>query len=156
MSIKNKNDLKGLYTYFSESDSMEDDILQIFLDKIGKIPIAQNILISSKETSYEEMQAFFNRAILCKYNTLFVVEINGSLSNYQQRCMNIFIDQLLTYKNSIYNEKNPDKEAEKSDTYSYMNSCIVFVYNEKSKFIINDLKNLKPKELNMAKSNHSL
>ena len=156
ISIKNRNNLKGIFTYFSKSESMEEDILQIFLDKIGKIPIAQNILITSKETSYEEMQAFFNRAILCKYNTLFVVEINGSLSNYQQRCMNIFIDQLLTYKNKIYNEKNPDKEAEKNDTYSYMNSCLVFIYNEKSKFFINDLKNLKPKELNMNKSNHSL
>ena len=156
ISIKNTKDLKGIYTYFSNSESMEEDILQMFLDKIGKIPIAQNILISNKETSYEEMQAFFNRAILCKYNTLFVVEINGSLSNYQQRCMNIFIDQLLTYKNAIYNEKNPDKEAEKNDTHSYMNSCLVFIYNEKSKFFINDLKNLKPEELNMHKSNHSL
>ena len=43
---------------------MEEDILQIFLDKINKLPIVQNILIANKETSYEEMQAFLNRAIL--------------------------------------------------------------------------------------------
>jgi hypothetical protein len=92
------------------------------LDKIGKIPIAQNILITSKETSYEEMQAFFHRSILCKYNTLFVVEINGSFSNYQQRCMNIFIDKLLTYKNKIFNEKNNDNEIiDKSNTFYIWN-----------------------------------
>ncbi len=49
-----------------QSPSMEEDIVQIFLDKLGKLPIAQNILIPSEETSEEEMQAFFNRAILCK------------------------------------------------------------------------------------------
>ena len=156
ISIKNDNDLKGLYTYFSEADSMEEDILQIFLDKVGKIPIAQNILISSKETSYEEMQAFFNRAILCKYNTLFVVEINGSLSAYQQRCMNIFIDKLLTHSNKMFNEKNGDKEVEKNDTHSYMKSCLVFIYNKKSESFINDLKNFTPKDLKMTKSKHSL
>ena len=155
ISIKKNNDLKGLYTYFSESDSMEEDILQIFLDKIGKIPIAQNILISSKETSYEEMQAFFNRAILCKYNTLFVVEINGSFSNYQQRCMNIFIDKLLTYQYKL-KEKNNDIDIDKNDTYSYMNSCLIFIYNEKSESYIKELKNFKPKELLLNRTNHSL
>ena len=34
---------------------MEEDILQIFLDKIGRFPIAQNFLITNKETAYEEM-----------------------------------------------------------------------------------------------------
>ena len=134
---------------------MEEDILQIFLDKIGKIPIAQNILISSKETSYEEMQAFFNRAILCKYNTLFVVEINGSFSNYQQRCMNIFIDKLLTYQYKL-KEKNNDIDIDKNDTYSYMNSCLIFIYNEKSESSIKELKNFKPKELLLNRTNHSL
>ena len=108
ISIK-ENDLKGIYTYFSRADSLEEDILQIFLDKVGKIPIAQNILISSKETSYEEMQAFFHRAILCEENTLFVVELNGSFSSFQQRNMNNFIDNILTFKNDDYNKKNENR-----------------------------------------------
>jgi len=45
-------------------------------------------MISSIETSVEEIQAFLNRAVLCDYNTLFVVEINESLSDYQQGIMN--------------------------------------------------------------------
>ena len=114
-------------------------------------------LITSKETSYEEMQAFFHRSILCKYNTLFVVEINGSFSNYQQRCMNIFIDKLLTYKNKIFNEKNIDKEMiDKSNTFLYMESCLVFIYNKKCESFVNELKNYNPKELQMNNPFHSL
>ena len=156
ISIKKGKSLKGIYKYLSKYISMEEDILQIFLDKIGKIPIAQNILVNNKETSYEEMQAFFNRAILCKYNTIFVVKINNSFSNYQQRCMNIFIDKLLTYKNKKYNEKEEGREVDKKDTYTYMDSCLVFIYNKKSEQLLNELKNLEPKELPMENTNHSL
>ena len=74
MKIKKENNekiIKGIYIYKSKSESMEEDILQIFLDKIGRLPIAQNILRTNKETTlYEEIQAFLNRAILCRYNTL--------------------------------------------------------------------------------------
>ena len=55
MRIKSENTLKGIFIYKSESESMEEDILQIFLDIINKSPIAQNILITNKGTSYEEM-----------------------------------------------------------------------------------------------------
>ena len=154
ISIKNtkENPLKGIYKYFSESSSMEEDILQIFLDKVGKIPIAQNILINNKETSFEEMQSFFNRAILCKYNTLFVVKVNNSFSDSQQRCMNIFIDKLLAYKNELYNKNEEGKEVDKSDISAYMDSCLVFVYNKESESFLNELKNLNPKELPMYKT----
>ena len=72
---------KGIYNYESHSESMEEDILQIFLDKIDSLPIAQNISITNKETPHEEIQAFLNRAILCRYNTLFVIEINELFQN---------------------------------------------------------------------------
>ena len=133
---------------------MEEDILQIFLDKLGKMPIAQNILINNKETTFEEIQAFFNRAILCKYNTLFVVEINSSFSAYQQRVMNIFINKLLTYKNKQFNENNKRREIDKSDTSSYMDSCLVFIYNKESESFLNELRYLKINELLLVK-NHS-
>ena len=146
--IKEQNDnknnkLKGLYIYESQSDSMEEDILQIFLNKIGTIPLAQNILISNKETSYEEMQAFFNRAILCKFNTLFIVEINNSFSDYQQKIMNNFIDKLLTYKNDIYNEKEK-VNIDKSNTNEYMESCLIFIYNKNSESFLYDMQKLNP------------
>ena len=59
------------------------------------------------------MQAFFYRAILCDYNTLFVVEINDSFSDFMQNIMYTYIDSLLTYKNKKYKEyeniQNVDK-----------------------------------------------
>jgi hypothetical protein len=125
------------------------------LDKIGKIPIAQNILFNNKETSFEEMQAFFNRAILCKYNTLFVVKVSNSFSDYQQRCMNILIDKSLTYKNEKFNEIDEENQVDKSDTSAYMDSCLVFVYNKESESFLNILKVFNPKELSL-KREHEL
>ena len=67
------------------------------MQKIGQNPIAQNILITNKETSIEEIQGFLYRAILCDYNTLFVVEINELLSEYQQSIMFGFLDKLILF-----------------------------------------------------------
>ena len=156
ISIKKGNNLKGIYKYLSESVSMEESIVQIFLDKVGKTPIAQNVLISNKETSPEEMQAFFNRAILCQYNTLFVVEINNSFSDCQQKCMNIFINQLLTYKNKKFNEENEENEVDKSNTSSYMESCLVFIYNIESDAFLNELKYIKINDLLLKSNKHKL
>ena len=47
-----------------------------FYEKLGKLPIAQNILIISKETSIEEIMSFLYRALLCDYNTLFMFKLN--------------------------------------------------------------------------------
>ena len=74
---------KGIYLQECENNSLEEFIIKLFWNKIYQLPIAQNVLISNKETSSEEIQAFFHRSILCNYNTLFVVEINNSFSNYQ-------------------------------------------------------------------------
>lgn len=136
IKIKNETiETKGIYIYESDSESMEEDILQIFLDKIGRLPVAQNILITNKETSYEEIQAFLNRAILCRYNTLFVIEINESFSQSQQRYLNRFVDKLISYKNTKVEKvdnKNPSK---------CMDFCLVFIYNHKSKSALDYIKN---------------
>ena len=120
--IKIKNEAietKGIYIYESNPKLMEEDIFQILLVKIGRLPIAQNILITNKETSYEEMQPFLNRAILCGYNTLFIIEINESFSQSIQRYLNRFIDKFISYKNGKVEKvdiKNPSK---------CMNSCLL-------------------------------
>ena len=41
--------------------SMEEYILSLFIKKLGKLPIAQNILVCSNEISIEEIQSFFIR-----------------------------------------------------------------------------------------------
>ena len=126
------NDLKGIYLYECENCSMEEYILNLFLDKLSQLPIAQNILIINKETSSEEMQAFLHRAILCNYNSLFVVEINDSFSEFQQSIMNTYIDNLLSYKNNKYNEETKEN-IDKNSTNEYLDSCIFFIYDKKNK-----------------------
>ena len=111
MEMKEKYKYKGIYLHKCENESMEEFILNIYWDKMNKLPIAQNVLISCKETSQEEMQAFFYRAILCDYNTLFVVEINDSFSDFMQNIMYTYIDTLLTYKNEKYKEYEEKKKC---------------------------------------------
>ena len=109
---------KGIFLHECKNYSMEQYIIELFWDKIGKLPISQNILITNKETTEEEIQAFLHRAILCRYNTLFVVEINESLSEYQQTVINTYIDQLLTLKCKKFNEQyNKNNEKKNTDNY---------------------------------------
>ena len=137
MKIISENIYKGIYVHKCKKNcSMEEFIINLFWDKLDKLPIAQNVLITSKETSDEEMQSFFYRAILCNYNTLFVVGINDSISEYQQSIMNAYISQLLSKKNK---NKKENKEIEgnenfnKKNTKNYLDSCVVFVYEEENK-----------------------
>ena len=81
MLIKEKKRYQGFYIIKYENESKEEFILNLFWNIIGQLPVEQNILINSKETSQEEIQAFFYRAILCDYNSLFVVQINDSFSD---------------------------------------------------------------------------
>ena len=135
---------KGIYLHnCNENESMEKFIINLFLDKLGKYPIAQNVLITNKETSDEEIQSFFARAILCNYNTLFAVEINESISKYQQSIMNVYISQYLSIK---YKNYKGEEEIKKKDTNKYLDSCIVFIYkgankeNDQISAFLNEIK----------------
>ena len=121
-----------------EEQSMEENILSLFSNKLDKLPIAQNILICSRETTIEEMQSFLYRAILCEFNTLFVLEILDSFSNFQQNKMYSYIDKLTSIKMEKYKNKNKDnkskiyKNIDKSDSSDYLDSYIVFIFKKLS------------------------
>ena len=125
---------KGISVIKCESESMEEYILYLFQENLDKLPISQNIIICSKETSIEELQSFLYRAILCDYNTLFVLEILKSFSSFQLNKMYGYIDKLLSiklekYKKSSENfEKKRDVDKEKSRIY--LDSYIIFVYKD--------------------------
>jgi len=112
--------------------SMEEYILSLFIKKLGKLPIAQNILVCSNETSIEEIQSFFYKAILCEFHTLFVVEIFKSFSNFQHNKMYSYIAKLLSIKFEKYKKENKGKknasQPDKSNSRDYLDSYIVFVY----------------------------
>ena len=158
--IKGEKKYKGIYTYKCHDLSMEQFILNLFKNKLDKLPIAQNILICSNETSIEEMQSFFYRAILCDYNTLFIIEVLDSFSNFQHNKMYSYIDKLLSYK--LENCEN--KKLNKYDTKDYLNSCIYFIYknldneyafrNELDKYTIQK-QNKDSQEKNQAEENEN-
>ena len=59
--------------------------------------------------------------------------------------MNAYIDSLLTYKNNEYNDYNKDKneKIDKTDTQKYLESCIVFIYDNENKNIIPFIKEIE-------------
>ena len=113
---------EGIYLQKCNNISMEEYIIYLFWEKIVELPIAQNILICSKDTSFEEIQSFLYRAILCDYNTLFIIELTESFSECQYDELFSLFDSLLSYKyEKNINEMNMQK---------YLNSCIVFIYKK--------------------------
>ena len=108
---------------------MEEYIFNLYQENLEMLPIAQNILICSNETSFEEIQSFLYRAILCKYNTLFVIEIIESFSKIQQNKMCNCINKILSYKCEKYISNNKENEnTNKLNPREYLNSCIFFIY----------------------------
>ena len=141
MIITPKDRFRGIYTKKCDKNTMEKFIIDLFWDKLTQLPIAQNVLITNKSTSSEEIQSFLHRAILCNYNTLFVVELNESFSEYQQSIMTSYLDHLLTYKNEKYNEDKKQNIGKKT-TKEYLYPCIVFIYEETNQNINSFLKEL--------------
>ena len=132
MEIIPANKYKGIFLQKCKNNSMEEFIIDLFIDNLKQIPMAQNILITNEETSLEEIQSFLCRAILCKYNTIFAIEINNSFSEHKQIIMNSYIERLITHKNELYCEET-EENIEKNETHKYLNSCIVFIYEENNK-----------------------
>ena len=139
---KSENNFRGIYMQRCENESMEEFIINLFFDKINTLPISLNILICNNETSSEEIQAFFYRSILCEENTLFVVELNDSFSEFQQNIMNNYINQLLAFQKEQKENETAKKYIDSEKTYLYLNSCIVFVYEGKNKSNISVLNEL--------------
>ena len=155
ISMKEEGKYKGVYLHECEENLIGKYIYELFLQKIGQRPIAQNIMISSKETSVEEIQAFLNRAVLCDYNTLFVVEVNESLSDYQQGIMNNYLNELLVYKLDQYKAENKGKVVEKEKTNVYLNACIVFIYEKKNKelSLVNEIGQYERQDIQLDNDN---
>ena len=130
--IENGN-FKGIYSYKCKVSSIEEQILYLYLNLTKNIPIAQNILKCNEETSYEEMFSFFHRAILCSFHTLFVVEINNSLSTLQN-------DSLCKIINHLLNFINKEKKEIKS--------LLLFVYQNEDHEVIRYLN-----KINIGKNN---
>ena len=131
--IIENNNFKGIYSYKCKVSSIEEQILYLYLNLTKNMPISQNILKCNEETSYEEMFSFFHRAILCSFHTLFVVEINNSLSIIQN-------DSLCKIINHLLNFINKEKKEIKS--------LLLFVYQNEDHEVIRYLN-----KINIDKNN---
>lgn len=94
------------------------------------------MLICSKETSTEE--SFFYGNILCDKNTLFIVEIIDSFTDYQYNKILTYIDKWLWFK--FEENKIKSKSIDKLKAKEYLDSCIIFIYDNNLK---NNLKELE-------------
>ena len=114
--------------------------------------MSQNILIIYKNTSFEEIESFLYRAILCKYHTLFTVGIYDISPKQEDYLMKIvhYLIKFITERDNSNNKKNKK--------IIDIKPFIVFIYNTKinksqshNKFIdqikrIAGRKNLKRKK----------
>ena len=141
IKIISQNYYKGIYLHECEKNYMDKFIVNLFLDKIGTLP-GQNLLFANNETTFEEIQCFLNRALLCSFNTLFVLEINDSFNSIQQSMMISLLDELLFYKNNIYYEKKKEYK-DKKRAQDYLDSCIVFIYDKENKNLTTFLQEIK-------------
>ena len=129
--IKNKTksateEYIGFYVYIC--GQIEKELIQLYKFITGNIPIAQNILLCSKEISNEEITAFLYRAIYCEFHSCFVIGGIESL-NFNQK--NFFIELL----NEILNERN-----------GTLKSCLIILCNDRRADIFKSLNNIKYKK----------
>ena len=133
--IKEKNkayEYRGVFLYLCEQ--LEKDLFQIYKYLTKKTPIAQNILLCSKETTNEELTAFLYRSILCEFNACFI--IGGiELLEFDKK------SKLLELLNILFVDKHED-----------MKSCLIILYRNKENDIYKSLYLLNYKKiLNIAK-----
>ena len=131
---KFNGEFKGLYTYLLDDDKHiqrgeEEHILSWYYFLTEQAPMAQTVLLCNEETTSEEIIAFMHRAILCEYNTVFMVCELKLLTPEKRQILTGLINTLY-----VGHEKE-------------MKSCLVFVYSDKDLTIVQYLDRLVHKKL---------
>jgi len=96
---------------------------------------------------------------LCESNTLFVLAILQSFSNFQHNKMYSYIDKLLSIKLQKYKKENRNKnDIDKSKSRDYLDSYIVFVYKnlENENAFKNELKKYTRKRKEEGKTEENI
>ena len=120
--IKNEK-IYGIYIYSCEN--IERDLFKIYKYLTNNTPIAQNILLCGKNTINEEITAFLYRAILCEYNSLFIISGLESLNHEQKICIIELLNQFFS--------KGDEK----------IKSCLIILYQIKNSDILKSLSSKK-------------
>ena len=152
---------KRIYIYHCEEKNSKKKIYQFFAQYTGGKPIAQNILLFNEEITTEELTAFIYRAILCKYETLFVIENGDCYNNEKLNFMYDLLEELYnknvdTMKSSIiitYLEKNSPfyKKMNVSNFLGILNN---FEFKENFKYKINGIEVVSSDSPGVGKSTY--
>ena len=119
--IKQTNEkYEGLYVY--KCEKLEKDLYQIYYYLTNNNPNSQNVILFNKETNNGEITSFLSRAILCEYNSVFII---GGIEflEFEQK---IYLINLL----NIFFPKENEK----------IKSCLIFLYTNKSSDIYKNLE----------------
>ena len=141
--IKSKGkgyDYRGIFLYLcNQSNQIDKDLFCVYKYLTENIPIAQTVLLCNKETTNEELVAFLYRAILCEFNSCFI--IGGiELLEFDKK------SKLLEILNTLLSKDN-----------NKMKSCLIFLYTSKNTDIYKSLDLLKNKKnLNIQKQIENL
>ena len=129
--IKNSSNLKmeiykGLYLF--PCSKVEKEIIQLYIFLTENIPIAQNILLCNENTSNEEITAFLYRAVLCEFNSCFII---GGIESLKMSQQTYFIENLIQI---LY------------ETEGIIESCLIIFIKEKNSDIYKNIDLIKYKK----------
>jgi len=129
---QNKKDIeyKGIYIY--KCEELERELFQIYKYLTNQTPAAQAILLCNKETTTEELTAFLYRAILCNFNSCFIIA-GVELLEFDKK------STLLEILNEL-NQFFIDYELKQI-------SCLIIAYTNSANDIVKSLESLKYKKI---------
>ena len=122
-----EGEYKGLYFYYC--NEIEVNLFQIFKYLTNNNPLAQNVLLCSKESSNGEIISFLYRAILCEFNACFIV---GGIELLNQEQKAFLIEKL----NELFSEKDENMKA-----------CLIFLYTSKTTDIYKNFISINNKKI---------
>ena len=131
--IKSKGkgyDFRGVFLYLcNQSNQIDKELFHIYKYLTQNIPIAQTVLLCNKETTNEELVSFLYRAILCEFNSCFIIR-GIELLEFDKKSKLVEILHFLLSKD-----------------HSKMKSCLIILYTSKNTDIYKSLDLLKFKKI---------
>ena len=110
------------------NSNLINNILNIYLNLTGNIPIINTLLICNEDTSIEQIRAFLYRAFFCETHTLFLI------------CNMEYLD--LSASNSLIRTLKELYRVRKGKISSY----ILFIYEKVNSGLVRDLEKLIPEK----------
>ena len=122
----------GLYRKTKSGQSTSSDliynILNIYLNMTGNVPIINTLLICNEDTSTEQIRAFLYRAFFCETPTLFLI--------CNMECLDLSAtSNLIKTLKELYKVKK-----------GRINSYLLFIYEKVNSGLVRDLEKLIPEK----------